>query len=220
MRKRKIAQENGAIMLEGIFIMIMTMFILIWLLALGFMYYQRYTTTVVANDAIVKIASTYNNPTSDIIMGYVTTEEVSGRNLYRNFTSTSTSSNLLEVNERRAGEYVKYILDKANFSGVVEDVDVQLKLKFDSSVRKHLELTVTCTYNTPFGVALDFFGMNARNTYSVTACSDCTDVLDYYSTVAFVKTLTDGTYTKGAGIVNSILKLLNSLVKSYNQSIS
>ena len=121
------SREKGAIMLEAIFVMVITMLVLVWLLAVGFLYYQRYTTTVVTNDAAVKIASTYNNPSSDIIMGYVATEDVSGRNLYRNFTSGSASSNLLEVNEKRAEAYVKYILDKANFSGVVEDVDVELK---------------------------------------------------------------------------------------------
>lgn len=66
--------------------MVITMFILIWILGLVFLYYQRYVTTVVTNDAALKIASTYNNPTSDIIMGYVTTEDISNRDLYRGFT--------------------------------------------------------------------------------------------------------------------------------------
>lgn len=214
MLKKRNRQEDGAIMLEGMFVMVMTMIILVWLLALGFVYYQRYVTTVVANDAAVKIASTYNNPTSDIIMGYVTTEDVSGRNLYRGFPS----GNLKDVNEERATAYVKYILDKANFSGVVEAVDVELDLVIDSFVRKHVELTVTCTYNTPFGEALEFFGMDGSSTYSVTACSDCTDISEYYSTVHFSKTLTDGTYSDG--IVDSILSLLNTLVETYNHHFS
>lgn len=213
LRKRRL-QENGAIMLEGMIVMVITMIVLIWLLALGFIYYQRYITTVVTNDAAVKIASTYNNPASDIIMGYVTTEDVSGRNLYRGFQD----GNLVDVNEERASAYVKYILDKANFSGVVEDVDVELRLVNDSCVRRHVELTVTCTYNTPFGVALEFFGMDSSSTYSVTACSDCTDISEYYSTVHFTKSLTDGTYTEG--LAGSILSFLNTLVKVYNQKFS
>lgn len=203
-------------MLEGMFVMVITMIILVWLLALGFVYYQRYVTTIVTNDAAVKIASTYNNPASDIIMGYVTTEDVSARNLYRGFES----GNLEEVNEERATAYVKYILNQANFSGVVDDVQVNLELVNDSYVRKHVELTVTCTYNTPFGVALEFFGMDGSSTYSVTACSDCTDISEHYSTVHFSKTLTSGTYMKGSGIVDSIISLLNSLVKTYNQHFS
>lgn len=204
-------------MLEGIVVMSITMLVLVWLLAIGFIYYQRYMTTIVTNDAVSKIASTYNNPTSDIIMGYVTTEDVSGRDLYRNFSSGSDSSNLLEINERRATEYVKYILDKTNFSGSVKDVDVELRLLSDSPVRKHVEITVTCMYNTPFGEALELFGMKSRNTYSVIACSDCTDILDYYSTVNFSNTLMNGTYTRGTGFVDSVVKLLNTGIRIYNR---
>ena len=51
--------EQGEIMIEGMIVMVITMFILIWILGLGFLYYQRYVTTIVTNDAAVKIASTY-----------------------------------------------------------------------------------------------------------------------------------------------------------------
>lgn len=92
------------------------------------MHYQRYVTTVVTNDAAVKIASTYNNPTSDIIMGYVTTEDIGNRDLYRGFTVGSNSSDLHTVNEDRAASYVKYVLDNANFAGTVKEVDVNLNM--------------------------------------------------------------------------------------------
>lgn len=49
--------EKGEIMLEGMIVIIITLFILIWILAVGFIYYQRYITNIVANDTAVKIAS-------------------------------------------------------------------------------------------------------------------------------------------------------------------
>lgn len=199
-------------MLEGMIVMVITMLLLVWILGIGFLYYQRYVTTIVANDVAVKIASTYNNPTSDIIMGYVTTEDLSNRDLYRNFTS----SNLKDVNEDRAESYVKYIMDKANFAGTVDEVQVELELVADSMVRKHVELVVTCTYNTPFGEGLEMFGMNSKATYSVTSCADCTDFADYISTVNFMTTLSNGTYTKGTGFIDSVVKMINSFVKVYN----
>ncbi len=216
MKRGKFLQESGAVMLEGMVVMVVTMLVLVWLLAVGFIYYQRYLTTVVTNDAAVKIASTYHNPDSDIIMGYITTEDVSARDLYRGYGRGSSAGNLLEVNERRTTEYVKYVLDKANFSGVVDDVDVRLELVADSYVRSHVKLTVTCTYRTPFGEVLGVFGMRGKQTYSVVSCSDCTDILNYYSTVSFADAITDGTYSKGTGIVDSVVKLLNTLVKTYN----
>ena len=200
--------------------MVITMFILIWILGLGFLYYQRYVTTVVTNDATVKIASTYNNPTSDIIMGYVTTEDISNRDLYRGFTVGSNSSDLHTINEDRAESYVKYVLDTANFAGTVKDVDVELKMVSDSAVRRHIELTTVCEYNTPFGEIFEMFGMGRTAKYTVTANADYTDMADFVSTVNFSKSLTDGTFTSGTGFIDSLIGMLNTLVEVYNHSHS
>jgi len=208
--------EKGEIMIEGMIVTVITTFILVWILGLGFLYYQRYVTTVVTNDAAVKIASTYNNPTSDIIMGYITTEDLSNRDLYRNFASSSESSDLKETNEDRASSYIKYILNKSNFSGAVKDVDVQLDLVSDSLMRKHVQITAVCEYNTPFGEVFNMFGMDRSTKYKVVACSDCTDISDYISTVNFAGSLSNGTITSGTGSIDSIVKMINSLVKVYN----
>lgn len=200
--------------------MVITMFILIWILGLGFLYYQRYVTTIVTNDAAVKIASTYNNPTSDIIMGYVTTEDISNRDLYRGFSVGINSSDLHTVNKDRAESYVKYVLDTANFAGTVKDVDVELKMVSDSAVRRHIELTTVCEYNTPFGEIFEMFGMGRTAKYTVTASADYTDMADFVSTVNFSKSLTDGTFTAGTGFVDSIIKFLNKLVEVYNHNHS
>lgn len=207
-------------MLEGMIVVVMTLFVLIWLLGLGFLYYQRYITTVVTNDAAVKVASTYRNPTSDIIMGYVTTEDLSNRDLYRNFNSDSEASDLRETNEDRAASYIKYILDLANFTGVVKDVQVELTLVTDSLVRKHVEITTTCTFDTPFGEGLELFGMSGTNTYSVTAYADCTDFSDYIATVDYELAWSDGRFTEGTGLLDSIVKLINTCVKYYNHQHS
>lgn len=207
-------------MIEGMIVMVITMFILIWILGLGFLYYQRYVTTIVTNDAAVKIASTYNNPTSDIIMGYVTTEDISNRDLYRGFSVGSNSSDLHTVNEDRAQSYVKYILDRANFAGTVNDVDVELKMVSDSAVRRHIELTTVCEYNTPFGEIFEMFGMGRTAKYTVTASADYTDMADFVSTVNFGKSLTDGTFTSGTGFIDSLIGMLNTLVEVYNHNHS
>lgn len=212
MSRRMLARERGAVMLEGMIVMVITLFVLIWILGLGFVYYQRYLTTVVTNDAAVKIAATYNNVSSDIVMGYVNTEALSGRNLYRH----SKSDDLEATNQERAAGYVRYILDKANFSGVVDHVEVELELVIDSSLRRHIELTTTCTYNTPFGEGLELFGMSGVDTYQVKACADCTDYADYISTADYRYAWSDGTFLKGTGIIESTVKLLNTMMKTYN----
>jgi len=149
-------------------------------------------------------------------MGYVTTEELTKRDLYRNFTQTGPNSNLRATNEDRAASYVKYKLDKTNFANVISGVDVKLTLVKDSLVRRHVQITSTCTYNTPFGEIFNMFGMNRQNTFSVTACADCTDIADYVSTTNFLSALASGTFTAGTGLLDSVVKMVNSFVKLYN----
>lgn len=206
--------EKAEIMLEGMIVIIITLFILIWILAVGFIYYQRYITNIVANDTAVKIASTYNNPTSDIVMGYVTTEELQSRDLYRGFTA---ESKLKDINEERAKAYVKYMLDNTNFNGVVKNIDVQMELVEDSIFRKHIKITINCTYNTPFGDALNYFGMNTNSKYCVSASAECVDYAEYMSVINGETILNSGEYTKNSGFVNSVVKVLNSFIKLYNR---
>lgn len=213
MKRGACGHENGEVMLEGMIVTIITVFMLIWILGVGFVYYQRYVTTIVTNDAAKKIASTYNNTSSDIIMGYVGTEALTSRDLYRRFKT----GKLEAVNENRASAYVKYILNKANFAGVVKDVDVELELVLDSTTRRHVRLVTTCTYNTPFGEGLELFGMDSVYTYQAKACADCTDYADYISTVDYGYAWTSGTFTNGTGITGSVIKLINTLVKTYNR---
>ena len=214
-KDKKIERESGEVMLEGMIVMVVTVFILVWLLGLAFLYYQRYTTTIVTNDAAVKIASTYNNLSTDIVMGYTTTENISNRKLYRNFINKN-NSDLQAKNQERAASYIRYILNKANFANVVDNVDVNLEFVNDSLARKHVRLTTTCTYNTPFGEIFNSFGMDRKNTYQVVSCAECVDISDYISTVTFAQYLGEGKYIQKTGFINSVVKLVNSLVKLYN----
>lgn len=92
-----------------------------------------------------------------------------------------------------------------------------MELVSDSMLRKHVKITVNCTYNTPFGEALSYFGMNASTKYSVSACADCVDYAEYISVVNGASILNSGEYTKKTDFVNSIVKMLNSFVKLYNR---
>lgn len=199
--------EKGEVMLEGMIVITITIFVLVWILAIGFVYYQKYLVTAITNDVTVKIAATYNNPDSDLMMGYITSEQLTERDLYRGFNNNS----LANVNKSKAEAYVNYCLNRTNFSGVVNDVKVDMKLVYDSAVRKHVEITTTCEFNTPFGSALKYFGMNDKTKYKVTGRADCTDVIDYISTIDCAVTQLGGN-----GVSGKIIKTLNSLTRIYN----
>lgn len=205
----KSKHDAGEIMIEGTIIMVLTMLIMVWILGVGFVYYQRYLVTAITNDAAVKIAATYNNPDSDIIMGYITTENLSERDLYRNFNNNS----LFAVNESKADAYVQYLLKKTNLAGTIKEVNVEMKLVQDNALRKHVEITTICTFNTPFGSALKLFGMKETATYKSVSRADCTDIIDYISTVDFASY-----QLSGAPLGSSVIKMINSLIGVFNHS--
>lgn len=213
MKQNNNKNESGEVMIEGMIVMVITMIMLVWILGIGFVYYQKYLVRTVTNDATAKIASTYDAPTSDIIMGYINVKDISKRELY-------SSPDLTEVNTARAESYIKYMLDKTNFSGVVDDVDVSLEYKADNLGRSHVEVTTKCTINTPFGEGLEMFGMSPDITYSVTSYAESTSINDYASTVELSEALTDGTFLKGSGFVEKTVKMVNSFIGMCKQLFS
>lgn len=203
--------EKGELMIESMIIVILTLFLLIWILAVGFIYYQKNLVTTIANDAAVKVAATYSDPSMDLIMGYTSVEDFSNRPLYRNYTT----GKLKTANEKNAQAYVRYMLKRTNFLGTIEDleadVDVKLRLVLDSPMRKHVEVTTTCTFQTPFGEVFSLFGMDREITYQSTGYADCTDLADYLATTDFAARLAGGKVVK-----SKVLDCLNSIIKLYN----
>ena len=76
--------------------------ILIRILSVGFLYYQRYTVRIVTNDVAAKIANAYSNPTADIITGYVSRNDVVKKAVYN-------TSNLNDINSNCSKSYVTLI---------------------------------------------------------------------------------------------------------------
>ena len=189
--------EQGAIMLEGMIVVLITMFVLIWILALGFLHYQRYLVTIVTNDACDKVAATYTNPSVDMITGFV---EPSGMHQREPFKIGNPS--LKTINQDRADSYIKYVLDHTNFIGVMKQIDVRTSLVKDSALRSHLEVTSECTFRTPLGFALEWAGMEPTVTYSCTARAEATDLMDYIYTTDFVANYTSGNWLGGKVIKN------------------
>ncbi len=206
---KKIGQDKGEVMLEGMIIIVLTMLLLVWILGVGFLYYQRFLVTSVTNDAAAKVAATFNNPESDLVMGYIEEEDLTSRDLYRGFRE----SQMLDVNQAKAEAYIKYMLKKTNFAGTIDEdsVTVEVKLVPDSALRRHVRVHTVCTFNTPFGSGLEIFGMKSRATYEATARADCTDIIDYLNTSDFAEF-----QLSGGGISSKVVKMINSIMDIFN----
>lgn len=205
--------ECGEVMLEGLIIMVFTMLLMIWLLAVGFIFYQRNVLTAITNDAAAKVAATYNNPSSDLIMGYVSAESVANRDLYRWFDNDQ----MRDLNEKKADAYIKYGLKRTNFAGTIDDVDVKLEFVCDTALRKHIEITTECTFNTPFGGVLETFGMDKQITYTAVSRADCTDIIDYVTTIDFAARYMSGDEigVKPVKLVSAVAELIGTLMELF-----
>ena len=203
-------KESGAIMFEGMLVIIITIAMLIWILGVGFIYYQRYLVTIVTNDATSKISSVYYNTDCDIVIGYVETESLPLKNLYRD----NGGDALKEINENRAQAYVEYNLKKMNFSGVMDDISVQLDFVNDSVLRKHIEITTIATFKTPFLSQLNV-GMDGILTYQATSRADCTDISAYISNVDFMNS-----QLSLSAADSTVVKIINSVIKFYNHVVN
>ncbi len=209
--KGKLQKENGAIMLEGMIIVVLTLFILIWILGVGFLFYQKYLVTAITNDAAKKVAATYYNPESDLIIGYIDASQLPNRDLYRAFSNAANGNSIDTVALDKADAYINYRLKKTNFVGTVKNVEVEFKLVPDSLLRKHVEIKTRVLFKTPFGEIFNMFGMNRNATYESVGRAECIDIHDYISTVDFAKYQMDT-----VGAESSLGKMLKSLVKLYN----
>ena len=198
--------EKGAVMLEGMIIVILTMFILIWLLALGFLNYQCGLLRSVTNDAAVKIGMTYNTPTADILMGFVEADELSSRQLYGSFNDAE----MLSLNTARVKDYVAYRMDKANFVGTIQALDVSLETSADNltsaQTKGHVTVKATCTFKTPFGGIFEMFGMKRNFTFTRTAYATRVDLIDYIATTDFIKNAGKFDEFKTAKMINAVIK--------------
>lgn len=209
MQKRR-NTESGEIMIEGMIVVIFTLIMLVWILGIFFLYYQKYTVRIVTNDIAKKIAITYDVPSSEVIMGYITEDDLLGRKLY-------SASDLDEANLSRADSYVKYILDQTNFNGAVQDVKVYLAPRKDAMGRSHLGVITECKFKTPFSEGLEWVGMSGDITYRVESYADSTSLTDYVSTVSVAKAFTEGTIMKGPGVIGSTVKMINSFMAMFGQ---
>lgn len=211
MKKFK-SNESGAIMIEATIVMVVTMLMLIWILAICFLYYQKYTVRIVTNDVAKKVAATYDLPSTDVITGYIDSKELTSRNMYFN-------SGVDSANDGRADSYVRYMLARTNFYGTVDadSLMVDVEPTQDAMGRSHIKVTTTCTFKTPFGAGLQYAGMSDIATYKVTAYADSTSLSDYVSTVNVSKAFTSGSILKGPKVVSSIVKMVNSFMGLYGQ---
>ncbi len=167
-------ESSGEIMLESTMIMLFTIIILIAMISLGFLFYQRIAVSLVANDIASEIAATYKLSNAD---------EENQVAMYR----TSFSMNTIEEKKRERSEE---LLDKKfplvslgmNTEAKVSDFDVVV----DNIGRMHAEVTVSVESDVVFGGALRYLGiMDSKPQFDAVGRAECLDITAYAGHVKF-----------------------------------
>ena len=212
MRRWLTKEDGGSMMIDGMIAMLFTILILVFLMSIGFLFYQQWIVSQVANDTATRVAQSYVYPNTDPIMGYINVELIDNVSIFRYMGDT-----LAEENSEKGEKVAAWALKQSSLAYPVSDPEILVETKYDSLARRHVEVTVTAEYEIPLGGALQYFGLDKTITYTATGEAVCIDILDYVNTVDTFKALTGKTYgSKALGAVNSIISMVDKLIDLFS----
>lgn len=213
--KRRIANESGTIMLEGLMVFGITLLLLFLVLSIFSVLYQQWNIRTIANEAVTRVAQTYKFADSDVDTGEVSIDQLTSVRPYRYLWN---SDELEDAARTKLKSYVTERLRKTTFAKQAADPEITVEVKHDALARRHIELTVKGSFSVPFGQILAYLGLvegDGAITYQTTSYAECLDLSDYVSSVKFVGNALelDGL---NSGVVSAIDSILNLATKILN----
>ena len=194
MQRKHTDKERGAVMLEGVFGVCVSIIVMIFLLSFGFYLYQVTMVDIVANEIATEVVQTYKfknvSDSSDISLTDVTSV---GRYRYILFASQYDSAN-----EAKG----------ATLAQTESMPTVQIEKVGDDVGRMHYEVTLSQEYSFLLGDVLSIVGLDASDTISATVYVEAVDVSNYINTVK----MTNYGLSKFVS-ANPLLKTVDSVIK-------
>lgn len=209
MLKNWCKEERGSMMIDGMIAMLITIMILVFLMSLGFLLYQQWMVSNVANDTATRLAQRYPYTSADIITGQTALEDMNGLPLYRYL-----GSRLERENGARGESFALDTLAMAGLATPVRNPEIDVKECYDSLGRRHVEVHITAEYEVPLGGALQYFGMDQTVTYQATGRAVCMDMLEYINSVEAVDSISTTLGADGAvdGAVDGLMTAVRKII--------
>lgn len=205
--------ERGLEAVEGMFVLTAMIFVLVLLLSFGFLLYQRWVVSSVANDAANRIAQSYAYCETDPVTGFIRRTMRQTMSPFRYQTSR-----LEEKNTDRAENYARWCLDQVSLAQATQEPDIEARTVHDCFAQRHVEVEISATYEIPFGGALEFFGMDKVVTCHAVGYAVCTDVSNYMHSVDTLKSLSGTTFgSKVLGALNGVLAAYQKTIDAYEK---
>lgn len=198
--------EQGEIMLESMLALLVTLFVLFFLISLGFLYYQQWMVQTAAEDAANKIAETYSCTATDPIIGYTDVRRICDRKLYRYMANKESIKN---KNKKMARQFAVYRLKKGSLARQKAEPDIKVEVKDDNLARRHITVEITCRYEIFLGDFLEIFQIKKTRMFKGYGQAECLDLIDYVNTTDYFEQMASLKWTgsKIVEMINSVIKL-------------
>lgn len=205
--------ESGEIMIESLIIVLMTTFILIFMISVGFLLYEKSVLNTVANETVTEIAQMYKY-TSVMDKDITSKEEMlSALDSVKKYRYLFCGGSLEADNVAKADNYSITRLAKTSFATEEGVPTIEVNTIRSDIGRRYIEVTIEARYSIFWGGALEAFGMDSAYTVTSTAYAECNDISNYYNTVSFVKNACDkiSDDTAIGGLLNSAISLFKGI---------
>lgn len=206
---KKYKKEQGSVMLESTYCLLISIIVLMFMISFCFFLYQHAVVGIVANEVAEEVAQTYK-------LRYITdnsnisSSDISGVGKYRYlFFSSSFNSK----NEAKVYTIANARLSKTALAQEVGNLNVDVETVVDDIGRRHYEVTVKQKYTFLLGDLLSFIGQKDVQMIEETSYVASVDILNYFNTVKTTKygieKLKDS--SSALGLIDSAISLLHSV---------
>jgi hypothetical protein len=194
---------GGEIMIESILVFIPTLFVIVFLVALGLIYYQQSNVQFVADAVAESVAMSYGYDSLDGTSMVLEKDDITGRRVCRYSLGKSET---IEYAKKLGEDYGSRMFRLTNLAKAKENSEtVTVTIESDSLGRRHAEVSVEGTYQMFFSEGLRVFGFGEQYHYEATSVAECIDPSALGSTILFTK--------NGVNIIAGDSKILSSVSK-------
>ncbi|HAA43329.1 MAG TPA: pilus assembly protein [Ruminiclostridium sp.] len=219
--KKFLKNNKGSITVEATIIVPVVIFTVIALILIGEFLYQHSYIQSVADRTACRGAEIWNNPSKDMIMGYISKDKMKDVCLYWRIPFLE-SSKARNTKQSKIEEYTKYLMSRVSILDKPETLSVTARMETDYIIYKKIRVTVEAEYKNPFAPFLRVFGLKDTITIRVHSEAVVNEPVEFIRTTDFaldvVKEIDNGLFKgKGNEIVKDVRKGIGSIFEKIEE---
>lgn len=211
-KKLLLNDDSGEVMLESTIIFTITIFLLIALLSIGFIFYQKAMLNSVADEIASGIGSTFKFKDSDLMDREISDDTITSNQMYRYMFHKDET---LEAKKTKAEEYIveRVGITNLGISNKAPEVD-SVKLYADNIGRFHITVDVSMETEILFMGVLKYFNIiDSTPKFTASASAECLDITEYNSYLNMVDGVIKGIAGDGtpAALVGKVVGIFTKV---------